>query len=232
MTAPRAPRAPRAIVFDAYGTLFDLASALPAAPTSEIPNPAALARLWREKQLQYTWLRSLAGQYVDFDQVTEHALDHALAALRLNPEAQSRARLLAAMCALTPYPEVSVVLLKLRAARMATAILSNGTPATLARLLGNAGLGQAFDHVLSADSVRAFKTDPSVYTLATATFAVPPGDLVFVSSNAWDAQAAAAFGFRVFWCNRAVMPAENLPGLPAHEAPTLESLPGWVAGLA
>jgi 2-haloacid dehalogenase len=191
----------RACVFDAYGTVFDFASA--AARCRDIPQDhlAALTALWRDKQLQYTWLRSLQGRYVDFWQVTGDALDFALDCLAIQP-AGLRDQLMQLYRTLAVFPEVPDVLRALREAGFATAILSNGTPAMMEAAVSIAGLTGMFDAVLSADAVGTYKTHPKVYQYALDRLGLPASAVSFQSSNAWDAHAAADFGMRVIWWNR------------------------------
>lgn len=219
----------RACVFDAYGTLFDFASA--AARCAEIPENkrAALTALWRDKQLQYTWLRSLQGRYADFRQVTGEALEFALESLEIAQFPGLHARLMGLYDTLDAFPEVPATLRTLRAAGFATAILSNGTPAMLASATAAAGLEDLFDAVFSADAVGVFKTDPRVYRYTLDQLALPAAAISFQSSNAWDAHAAADFGLRAVWCNRYGQRRERLPGALDHEIRTLAELPALLA---
>jgi len=218
----------RACVFDAYGTLFDFASA--AARCEDVPSEkrAALTALWRDKQLQYTWLRSLQNRYADFWQVTEEALAFALETLGLEAPGL-HARLMELYLGLEPFPEVPEVLRTLRARGFKTATLSNGTPSMLATLVERAGLAGMFDAVLSADAVGVFKTHPKVYQFALDTLGLPAQAVSFQSSNAWDAYGASDFGMRVVWCNRYGQRRERLPGAPDAEVRTLAELPGLLA---
>jgi 2-haloacid dehalogenase len=222
--APKGLDGVRACVFDAYGTLFDFASAAARAPDVPEAKRSALTALWREKQLQYTWLRSLQGRYADFREVTEDALAFALESLGLDATALSE-RLMALYLELEPFPEVPGVLAELRRRGFKTAILSNGTPAMLGTLIARAGLGDAFDAVLSVDAVGVFKPHPSVYRLALDALGLPAPAIAFQSSNGWDAYAASDFGMRVVWCNRYGQPRERLPGAPDFEVRTLAELP-------
>jgi 2-haloacid dehalogenase len=216
-----------ACVFDAYGTLFDYASAAARAQGVPAGETARLSALWREKQLQYTWLRSLEGRHADFWQVTGDALDYTLETLGL-PRDPLRGRLMELYLTLAAFPEVPDVLRRLKRAGMKTAILSNGTPAMLAAAVAGAGIGAELDAVLSVEEVGVFKTHPKVYQLAVDRLGVSPRDIVFVSSNGWDAHAAAAFGMRVVWCNRYAQRRERLPGTPDREIASLEALPALV----
>lgn len=215
----------RACVFDAYGTVFDFASAAANCPDIPEDRRAALTALWRDKQLQYSWLRTLQGRYVDFWQVTGEALDFALESLGLaTPE--RRSRLMGLYGGLAAFPEVEAVLRRLRAAGLTTAILSNGAPAMLESAVAGAGLTPLFDHVLSVDEVGVFKTHPAAYQLVLDRLGLPANAIAYQSSNGWDAHAASDFGMKVVWCNRSGQPAERLPGRPDFEVRSLEGLPG------
>ena len=214
----------RACVFDAYGTVFDFASAAARCQDISQDDRAALTTLWRDKQLQYTWLRALQGRYVDFWQVTSDALDFALDSLGVQT-AGLHERLMQLYNTLAVFPEVPDVLRTLREAGFATALLSNGSPAMLEAAVSSAGLSGLFDAVLSADAVGTYKTDPKVYQYALDQLGLPAAAVSFQSSNAWDAHAAADFGMRAIWCNRYRQPRERLPGAPDHEILTLAELP-------
>ena len=218
----------RACVFDAYGTLFDFASA--AARCADVPEErrAALTALWRDKQLQYTWLRTLQNCYADFWQVTGEALDFALESLDLAKPAL-RGRLMELYLGLEPFAEVPSVLGSLRERGFRTAILSNGSPEMLEALVKRSRLEHLFDAVLSADAVRAFKTHPKVYQYALDALGLPASAIAFQSSNAWDAHGASDFGMRVVWCNRYGQRRERLPGAPDFEIRTLAELPALLA---
>jgi len=213
----------RACVFDAYGTLFDFAGAAMACRDVLGDRAGPLTALWRDKQLQYTWLRALSGRYVGFWQVTSDSLDFALDTLGID-EPGLRDRLLGLYRTLAPFPEVPEVLRALKAGGFATAILSNGSPDMLRDAVHGAGLGSLIDHVLSVDEVGTFKPDPRVYALATERLGVTATQISFQSSNAWDAWAASAFGMRVVWCNRYAQRPERLPGKPDAEVRSLAEL--------
>jgi len=217
----------RACVFDAYGTLFDLSTACARLRAQLQEREKPLAALWRDKQVQYSWWRTLQGRHVDFEGVTRDALAHALDALHLDVGLE--AALMAAFNALEAYPEVPGVLRRLRAMGLTTAILSNGSPSMLAALVQNAGIGALLDHVLSVEDVGVFKPDPRVYALAVERLGVPAQQISFQSSNAWDAHAAASFGMRVVWCNRQGQAVERLPGRPAFTVASLQELPELLA---
>lgn len=217
----------RACVFDAYGTIFDFASAAARCEHVPVEKRGPLTALWRDKQLQYTWLRALQGRYVDFWQVTDDALDFALDSLDLATPGL-RTRLMDLYLTLDAFPEVPAVLHKLRDAGLRTAILSNGSPPMLEAAVSAAGLNGLFDALLSVDALGTYKTHPSVYQYALDHLDLEAREICFQSSNAWDAHAAADFGMRVVWCNRYGQRRERLPGVPDHEIKTLEALPGLV----
>ena len=218
----------RACVFDAYGTLFDFASAAARCPDVPEDKRAALSALWRDKQLQYTWLRSLQGCHADFRQVTADALDFALDSLDLASPAL-RGSLLSLYETLQAFPEVADTLRQLRAAGFRTAILSNGTPSMLDAAIRASGLQGLFDAVLSVESVGVFKTHPKVYEYALRQLGLQAGQISFQSSNGWDAYAASAFGMRVVWCNRYGQRPERLPGRPDYVIRSLAELPPLLA---
>lgn len=216
-----------ACVFDAYGTLFDFNSAALAARDVLGDDWLRLSDLWRQKQLQYTWLRGLAGRHADFWQVTGDALDFSLATLNID-QPGLRERLMDLYLHLGTYPEVVETLRQLKAAGMKLAILSNGTPAMLAAVVSSSGLDDVFDAVLSVEDVGVFKPHPAVYRLAADTLQVAPAAICFLSSNGWDAYSAKAFGFRVLWCNRFGQAAERIPATPDGEIEDLAALPAIV----
>lgn len=189
-----------AIVFDAYGTLFDV-RAIESACADLTDDAAAFAAHWRAKQVEYSWLRGLMGRYADFATVTAEALDHSLARFDLRSGDAAKEKLLDAWLALEPFPEVEEALRGLEG--LPLAILSNGSPAMLDALLRHSGLTKRFAAVLSVDAAKAYKPDPRVYALATAALDLPASRILFVTANAWDAVGAKNFGFRVAWCNRA-----------------------------
>ena len=226
MSAPHFPGI-RACVFDAYGTLFDVHSAVGRHRERVGSRADAASATWRAKQLEYTWQRSLMDRYVDFRQVTADALDYALEAHGID-DAALRADLLHSYLALDCYPEVPGVLHALREAGMRNAILSNGSPAMLEAAVESAGIGHLLDAVISVDPLGVYKPAMAVYRLVLERLGVGRGQVSFQSSNAWDAAAAATFGFRVVWCNRFGQPPERLPDAPHAEIPTLEGLPDLV----
>jgi 2-haloacid dehalogenase len=196
-----------ACVFDAYGTLFDVHSAVAKHAESLGKDAAEISRLWRTKQLEYSWVHSLMERHVDFWSLTSVALDYALAFHNVHDE-QVKRRLLESYLSLDAYAEVPSVLQKLRGAGIKTAVLSNGSPLMLERAVKSAGLDDLIEKCLSIEEVRIYKPDPEAYTIATDALSILPGDVAFFSSNAWDAIGAHTFGFRPFWVNRSKQPEE------------------------
>lgn len=218
----------RACAFDAYGTLFDTTAAAARCKDALGDKLDRLAALWREKQLQYSWLRTMAGHHADFWQITGDALDFALEALGVN-DAALRARLMDLYFTLDLYPDAPAVIDRLRARKLPLSILSNGSPAMLDAAIAHAKLERVFGPVISIEEVGAFKTSPKVYARAVERLGVPAATIAFVTANGWDAYAASAFGMRVVWCNRARQPRERLPGAPDRVIATLTELPGLFA---
>jgi 2-haloacid dehalogenase len=197
----------RAILFDVYGTLLDVHSAI-AREGKELGAAAeAVSRLWRQKQLEYTWVWSLRGEYRSFRALTEAALDFALASNGVS-SAVLRDRLMKAYERLDAFPEVAESLKALRARGLRLAALSNGDADMLEAGLQAAGIRAALDAVLSVAPLQIFKPDRRVYELGRAWADAPAEEIAFVSANAWDAGGAAGFGFRTFWINRAGQPHE------------------------
>jgi 2-haloacid dehalogenase len=186
-----------------------------------------LTAQWRDKQLQYTWLRSLQNRHADFWEVTGDALDFALETLEIADPAL-RGRLMKLYLELSVFPEVPAMLARLKAAGLRTAILSNGSPRMLHTAVDGAGIGHLLDAVLSVEEVGVYKPHPKVYQLAMDRLGVPAAAIAFQSSNAWDAYAASAFGMRVVWCNRYGQRGERLPGRPDREIRSLAELPALV----
>jgi 2-haloacid dehalogenase len=220
----------KACVFDAYGTLFDFASAARGCADVLGEGIDRLTALWRDKQLQYTWLRAVQGRHADFWQVTGDALDFALATLGIDRPGL-RGRLMDFYLGLDPFPEVPDVLRHLKNRGMRTAILSNGSPTMLDAVVKTSGLGALLDLVLSVEAVGVYKPHPKVYQLAVDRLAVPAAAIAYQSSNAWDAYAASAFGMPVVWCNRYGAQPERLPGAPDRTIRSLAELPSLVGAL-
>jgi 2-haloacid dehalogenase len=213
-------------VFDAYGTLLDVHSAVARHRAAIGPKADLLSELWRTKQLEYSWVRSLAGAYRDFWACTQDALDVAAASAG-GLDAAMRDTLLSAYRALDAYPDVIPTLAALRARGVKTAILSNGTQDMLAAAVDSAGLGGLLDAVLSVDAAGVFKTDPRTYALVEARFGCPRSAVSFQSSNRWDVAGATKFGFRTVWINRTGKPDEYRDLPPEHVVSSLsELLPG------
>jgi 2-haloacid dehalogenase len=213
-----------ACVFDAYGTLFDVASAAKRCADALGGKADVLAAQWRTAQLEYTWLRSLMGKHADFWQVTGDALDYAMDATGVSGDAL-RARLMELYLVLSAYPDATVALEALRRAKRATAILSNGSPAMLAAAVKSAGLGPFLDQVLSVEEVGIYKPHPKVYQLAVDRLGVVPGRICFVSSNGWDVAGASAFGMKAVWVNRSNRKVERLPAGPVAQVSRLDEVP-------
>ena len=218
----------RACAFDAYGTLFDFASAANGCRDVLGYKTDRLTALWREKQLQYTWLRSVQGRHADFWQVTQDALEFALETFAIDVTGV-RDRLMTLYLELDVFPEVPDMLKKLKQAGLRTAILSNGSPRMLDAAVKRAQLTELLDAVLSVEDVGIYKPHPKVYQLAVDRLGLPAPSIVFQSSNAWDAHAASAFGMRVVWCNRYGQRRERLPGAPDREIRSLAELPELLA---
>ncbi|MFK7893582.1 MAG: haloacid dehalogenase type II [Granulosicoccus sp.] len=214
-----------ACVFDAYGTLFDVHSAVAVAGKALAPHASAVSQAWRRRQLEYTWLRSLMREHADFWKITSDALSVSLREFGLE-STQIHQDLMQAYLKLSPFTEVSRVLQLLKRAGLKTAILTNGSPSMIEAAVENAAIGEWIDYQLSVETVGIFKPDPRVYQLAVDSLSVSADKIAFQSSNAWDAAGAANFGFSVAWVNRYAQASEALPGTPAAMISTLDELPG------
>jgi len=217
----------KALVFDAYGTLFDVRSVLARCEEVFPGHGANLTTLWRTKQLEYTWLRSLMGKYEDFWQITQDGLVFACRSLGLAPTHAKIDHLMQAYLTLSPFPEIPAALKAL--STVPCSILSNGSPKMLNGVVRNAGLAWRFQHVLSVDKVRIYKPHPTVYQLAEIHCGIHREEIGFVSSNAWDVAGGKAFGFQAIWLNRQNAPAEVLgvqPDRIIHSAMELTSALG------
>jgi 2-haloacid dehalogenase len=217
----------RLCVFDAYGTLFDV-NAAARIMAEDDPKLAAvwprLAEDWRRKQLEYSWLREIMGDYADFWQLTSDALDWALEAAGLtDPELHSR--LMRLYRELPAYPEVPAMLAQLRDGGIGRAILSNGSPEMLTAAIVSAGIDGLLDAAISVSDLRRYKPAAAVYSMIPARFSVEPSEVLFVSSNGWDAAGAARAGFQVAWVNRAGAPVDRLPHRPHHQLQDLSQIP-------
>jgi 2-haloacid dehalogenase len=215
----------KACLFDAYGTLFDVASAARSLADELGPNWQPLAETWRAKQLNYSWLRSLMGAHVDFWQVTAEALDFALEERGLQ-DAGLRQRLLDLYFNLACYPEVPAMLRQLKDVGFITGILSNGAPAMLEAACRSAGIDTLIDHLISVEDVGIYKPDPRIYRLAMEKLVLPASAIAFHSSNGWDIHAGKRAGFYAIWINRSGQPAERLPNPPDIVLRNLTDVPG------
>ncbi|MCP5419449.1 MAG: haloacid dehalogenase type II [Gammaproteobacteria bacterium] len=224
MTAATSFSGIQACVFDAYGTLFDVHSAVARHRQRLGDSADALSALWRNKQLEYSWLRSLMGRHADFWQVTREALKYACDTFAIEDDALID-DLLNAYLRLACYPEVPDTLRRLRQQGMKLAILSNGSPEMLKAALDSAGLTDLLDACLSVEDVGIYKPAPQVYQLAVDRLQVPAGAISFQSSNSWDAAGAASFGFRVAWINRFGQRRDRLPAGPHAELTDLQGFP-------
>lgn len=210
-------------VFDAYGTLFDVHSAVRKHADALGPNAQALSDVWRSKQLEYSWVHALMEQYVDFWALTERALDFAFSKFP-DVDRSKRADLLAAYEELDAYPEVRSILEQLKGRGAELAILSNGSPAMLSSAVERNGLSDLLDHVLSVDAIRTFKTKPATYDLVTTAFRCFPNAVSFQSSNRWDIAGATAYGFQTVWINRTAQPDEYRDFAPSAQLKDLSGL--------
>lgn len=216
-------------VFDAYGTLFDVTAAAREAAAEPGRDGFAqhwmkVANDWRLKQLQYTWLRAITGVHADFWEVTQNGLDWALEASNLS-DPDLRDRLLQLYWELSAYPEVPDMLASLKSAGLTTAILSNGSPDMLQAAAESAGITTFLDGILSVEDVGVFKPADVVYGQVTSRFGCQKDEVLFVSSNGWDAACATGFGFQTAWVNRAGEPIDRMPWKPAHVLSDLTTIP-------
>ena len=212
----------QALVFDAYGTLFDVHSVAARCEHRFPGRGAELSRLWRAKQLEYTWLRSLMGRHEDFWRLTGDGLEFACRALGLDCPPEVHRDLMEAYLSLATFPDVDAALPQLR--HLSLAILSNGTPAMLRAVVAHRGLEEHFSAVISVEEAGIYKPHPSVYALGPLRLGVDKERIGFVSSNGWDVAGAASFGFQAFWVNRAGAPEEPLPGGPWRSVRGLDEL--------
>lgn len=214
----------KACVFDAYGTLFDVFSVADGVRAAVGDDADRVTALWRQKQLEYTWLRSLMKAHVDFWQVTREALDFSLSTVG-NDDPALRDSLLDLYLTLAPYPEVKGLLTTLRDNGVRRAILSNGAPPMLNAAVQSAGIADLLDDVFSIEDAGIYKPDSATYQIAVDSLGCTPAQICFMSSNAWDVAGAAHFGFTVVWINRFGQVPERLPGKPVEELKSLEALP-------
>jgi 2-haloacid dehalogenase len=219
----------KALVFDAYGTLFDVHSVIARCEQYWPGKGSTLSQTWRTKQLEYTWLRTLMGRYLPFSTVTRDALAYACEALGLALDAAQSEALMQGYRALEPYPDVPPALEQLRAGGRKLAILTNGSPDMIEPLVRHCKMEQTFDAVLSADALRTYKIAAPVYQLAVDRLGVSPQNIGFVSSNCWDALGAKNFGFHVWWINRQGAPVDRLDAQPDGMLKGLGELPARLA---
>ena len=223
----------RAILFDAYGTLFDVHSVALMAEQLFPARGTEVSQLWRSKQIEYTHLRTLSGRYKSFWEVTRDALTYALARLGLEPTSDAMDRLMSQYACLSAFPENLAALRQLKAGGLPLGILSNGTPDMLDIAVKSAGMGTyagkpLFDHVLSVDRVRQYKTAPAAYQIGIDALGMIAKDVLFVSSNGWDAVGATWFGYTTFWVNRSGQPAEQLDVRPTATGRLLTDVLAYV----
>lgn len=224
----------KAILFDAYGTLFDVHSVALMAEQLFPGKGAEISTLWRAKQIEYTHLRTLSGRYKNFWELTRDALDFTLARLALAPGAEQAERLLNQYVCLSAFPENLGALRQLKALALnlplplPLGILSNGTPQMLDIAVKSAGMGGLFEHVLSVEAVRQYKTAPAAYQLGVDALGLPARNILFVSSNGWDAAGATWFGYTTFWINRGGQPAECLDVQPTATGRLLTDVTAYV----
>jgi len=213
----------KALVYDAYGTLFDVASVIQRCENHFPGKGKDISDIWRTKQLEYTWLTSLMGKYQDFWNLTEAGLRFSCKALSLELNDDIRHDLMDNYLSLTPYPEVSTTLAQL-SDHHPQAVLSNGSKKMLDAVVKNSRLDEFLDNVFSVDDVGIFKPHPSVYQMVPDRLGVAKEEVGFVSSNSWDAAGAKAFGFQVFWINRFQRPSEELGLEPDYIINTLDQI--------
>lgn len=214
-----------ACVFDAYGTLFDVNSAVSSLQSKVGPQYGEVSAAWRVRQLEYTWLRSLMKSHIDFWNLTADALSVTLREFAIE-DSTLHEELMQAYLRLSPFEEVISVLHRLKQAGMRTAILTNGSPLMIESAVENAEIQTLIDHQLSVEAVGVFKPDARVYQFAVDSLGISSENIAFMSSNAWDAAGAAHFGFNVAWVNRYSQPSEALPGTPSAMLSDLSELPG------
>jgi len=212
-----------ALVFDAYGTLFDPFAVRTRAEELFPGNGAALSQLWRSKQLEYSWLRTLMGRYENFWKITEDALTFSCHTLKLQCHEHQRKQLMQVYLTLPAFPEVKPALEKL--SHLPLSILSNGTPEMLSPLIAANNMAHFFEHIFSVDALQMYKPRPEVYQHAVASLGIPKEAIGFVSSNYWDIAGATSFGFRTYWLNRSATVADELSITPAAVLSNLAELP-------
>jgi 2-haloacid dehalogenase len=216
------PQKYRAFLFDAYGTLFDIHSVVVRAGSAVAGDLDALSQLWRQKQLEFTWLRALMDRYRDFEKITEDALRTTLAQLQMEVGEPQIQQLMDAYLTPAVFPDARAALEALR--DFPRAILSNGSPNMLEAAVRVNGLQSYFSSIISVDQVKTYKPSPRVYQLGPEALHLPAREILFVSSNAWDAAGAKAFGYSVCWCNRSGRPMDRLGFAPDIVVSSLDQL--------
>lgn len=227
--APSANRI-QAVAFDAFGTLFDVYSVGLLAEQLYPGKGSQLAELWRQKQIEYSFIRTLSGRYKPFWEITQDGLVFAAARLGLELDAARRTQLINQYACLSPFPENLGVLRALKRAGIPTAILSNGTPEMLSVAVKSAGMNGLFDHLLSTDTVQRYKPHADAYALGPATFGCPAERILFVSANGWDAAGATWYGYTTFWINRGGQPAEALDVAPTATGRSMDDMLAFIEG--
>ncbi len=217
-----------AVVFDLYGTLYDVDSVAPACDDAFPGQGANLARLWRQKTLEYTWLRSLMERYADFESVTEEALHVVCAQMGLVLDAGTARRLADHYLTLAPFDDMPASLRALKDGGLALGLVSNGSRHSIAQVVNHSAMKWAFDQVISAEDAQVFKPQRRIYLLAEERMGFPREQILYVSANGWDASAAGLFGFPVCWVNRLAGPFEQLGATPDVEVRDLGEMSDWV----
>ena len=212
----------KAIIFDAYGTLFDVNSAAEKCKDKIGKNWETFANFWRTTQLEYTWLRTIMKRHKDFWQVTEDSLDKSMNVFKIDKKMKTE--LLNLYKILSPYPEVKEVLESLKKKNFKLAILSNGTPSLLSELVKNNDLNDLFDDLFSIEEVKTFKPDSKVYDLPVKKYNIKPADVVFLSANTWDVSGGGNYGYNSVWVNRNNSKFDNLDYQPRNEIGNLSQL--------
>jgi 2-haloacid dehalogenase len=219
----------KGIVFDLYGTLYDVHSVAERCNTHYPGKGMEISVLWRQKQLEYTWLRSLMDQYIAFEDATRDALVYTCNRLKLPLDDQTCTDLCDAYLRLDPYPDVPAALTALREMELPLAILSNGSVKSIDQVVGHSGLRDQFDFLLSVERVGIFKPHTKVYEMAEEALRLRRAEILFVSSNPWDASGACHFGYTVCWVNRSANTFDELGVQPDVTVPGLDVLPRWIS---
>lgn len=218
----------KSIIFDLYGTVYDVHSVSEACERTFPGHGNAISTLWRQKQLEYTWLRSLMGRYVSFESATEDALRYTCGYYELALSDEQHRMLSDTYLHLKPFADSVAALTKLKAAGFQTGIISNGSNYSISQVVHNSGMESLFDQLISVEHVGVFKPDPRVYSLAEERIGHTREDILFISSNAWDASAARTFDFPVCWINRRGTPFDELGVHPNHIEKNLEGMADWL----